>query len=141
MSKARETANITTSDQTIAGVKTFSDKPQIPNATTGTDAVNFSQVIGIGQTWQNVIASRSAGVTYTNTTGKPILVSVITTNNSNEKYLNLNINTMGAGKIGNGGWNTSSISNDIKWLIIVPPNDTYSASLTGASISDWHEYR
>ena len=30
--------------------------------------------IGVGQTWQNVTASRSAGVTYTNTTGKPIMV-------------------------------------------------------------------
>ncbi len=76
MSKARETANITTSDQTIAGVKTFSDKPQVPNASTGTDAVNFSQVIGLGQSWQDVISSRSGGVTYTNTTGKPIFVFV-----------------------------------------------------------------
>jgi hypothetical protein len=76
MSKARETANITTSDQTIAGVKTFSDKPQVPNATTGSDAVNFSQVIGLGQTWQNVTASRLKNVVYTNTTGKPICLGI-----------------------------------------------------------------
>jgi hypothetical protein len=31
--------------------------------------------IGIGQTWQNVTASRSSGVNYTNTTGRPIAVS------------------------------------------------------------------
>jgi hypothetical protein len=34
------------------------------------------QQIGVGQTWQDVRASRSAGVTYTNNTNKPILVSV-----------------------------------------------------------------
>jgi len=32
--------------------------------------------IGVNQTWQNVTSSRSNGVTYTNTTGRPIYVSV-----------------------------------------------------------------
>jgi hypothetical protein len=31
--------------------------------------------LGVGQTWQNVTSSRAAGVTYTNTTGRPIFVS------------------------------------------------------------------
>lgn len=32
--------------------------------------------LGVGQTWQNVSASRAASVTYTNTTGRPIQISV-----------------------------------------------------------------
>lgn len=32
--------------------------------------------IGIGQTWQDVTSERHTGVTYTNTTGKPIFISV-----------------------------------------------------------------
>ena len=32
--------------------------------------------LGVGQTWQDVSASRSAGVTYTNSTGRPIVVSI-----------------------------------------------------------------
>ncbi len=32
--------------------------------------------IGIGQTWQDLTASRTIGVTYTNTTGKPIFVAL-----------------------------------------------------------------
>ncbi len=32
--------------------------------------------IGIGQTWQNVASSRSSGTSYTNNTGKPIMVCV-----------------------------------------------------------------
>ena len=32
--------------------------------------------LGVGQTWQDVLGSRSQGVTYTNTTGKPITVSI-----------------------------------------------------------------
>ncbi len=35
--------------------------------------------IGVGQTWQDVSASRTAGVTYTNSTGKPIMVATRTT--------------------------------------------------------------
>lgn len=34
-----------------------------------------SGVLGAGQTWQDVTASRSVGTTYTNTTGKPIAVA------------------------------------------------------------------
>lgn len=30
---------------------------------------------GVGQTWQNVISSRSLNVTYTNSTGRPIVVT------------------------------------------------------------------
>jgi len=32
--------------------------------------------VGVGQTWTNVLASRTTGVVYTNTTGKPIMVNV-----------------------------------------------------------------
>ena len=35
-----------------------------------------SKGLGNGQTWQNVMASRADSVTYTNTTGRPILVSI-----------------------------------------------------------------
>jgi len=31
-------------------------------------------VIGVGQTWQDVIGSRVLGTTYTNSTGKPIMI-------------------------------------------------------------------
>ena len=34
------------------------------------------QGIGVNQTWQDVTASRSAGTTYTNTTGKPIMLAI-----------------------------------------------------------------
>lgn len=34
------------------------------------------QAVGEAQTWQNVTASRTAGTIYTNTTGRPIMVSV-----------------------------------------------------------------
>jgi len=35
-----------------------------------------SSGLGVNQTWQDVTADRAEGVTYTNTTGRPIYVSV-----------------------------------------------------------------
>lgn len=35
------------------------------------------QLLGVGQTWQNMLASRALGTTYTNSTGRTIFVSVV----------------------------------------------------------------
>lgn len=40
----------------------------------GSDNFDSGDVIGQNQTWQDVTLIRSAGITYTNTTGKPIFV-------------------------------------------------------------------
>ena len=47
-----------------------------PQPATGNDFVPASQVLGIGQTWQDVTGSRAKATPYTNSTGKPIVVSV-----------------------------------------------------------------
>lgn len=76
--------------QTIAGIKTFSSFPITPSSAPTTNyqvankkyvddnALSLAQAqaydLGVNQTWQNVTVSRSSGVTYTNTTGKPIFV-------------------------------------------------------------------
>lgn len=68
----------------------FTGTPTAPTAAVGTNttqlantafvktAVDAAPMIGQGQTWQNVTGSRSAATTYTNTTGRPIQVSVLT---------------------------------------------------------------
>ena len=40
------------------------------------EAIEANKGIGIGQTWQDVKDQRQAGVTYTNTTGRPIFVII-----------------------------------------------------------------
>lgn len=49
--------------------------------------------IGVGQTWQNLTANRSVGVTYTNSTGRPIAVHISVNaqnaSNSTGKYFYL----------------------------------------------------
>ena len=44
--------------------------------TTVGQKLNTSQAFGVGQSWQDVKSVRSSGITYTNNTAKPIMVSV-----------------------------------------------------------------
>lgn len=81
--------------------------------------------IGTGQTWQNVIGSRSRGVTYTNTTGKPIMVVV-------------HDNAGPAGLLVVGGVTLNRLSNYLWYTAIVPNNTTYSFS---GSFTIWTELR
>ena len=39
-----------------------------------TDAININASVGVNQSWINMTASRTAGVNYTNTTGRPICI-------------------------------------------------------------------
>ena len=52
---------------------------QFPDTTIQTTLVTD---IGVGQTWQSVVGSRSAGVTYTYSTGKSISMAVSTIGNA-----------------------------------------------------------
>ena len=80
--------------------------------------------LGVGQTWQNLTSSRASGVTYTNSTGKPILVVV---------------NTYAGTSIVDGV-TLRYIGDDSEgdWSFIVPSGSTYS--VTG-NIRSWAELR
>jgi len=92
-----------------------------------------ADVIGINQTWQNVLASRSDNVTYTNSTGKPIMVAVsynASSNGNDEFYVN---GVKIASNVLPGG-------EDITMTFIVPDGDTYKAN-TSNSFRSWFELR
>jgi|WetSurMetagenome_2_1015567.scaffolds.fasta_scaffold101344_5 hypothetical protein len=94
--------------------------------------------IGVGQSWQNVTGSRAMGTTYTNSTGKPIAVSVGTnsgTNSINYTYLYVSGLLVGADtNQGGNSWRTTVEA-------IVPNGATYSCSNSGNSYAAWHELR
>ena len=46
-----------------------------------TKALALMASVGFEQSWINVAASRTSGVTYTNTTERPVMVSIIETGN------------------------------------------------------------
>lgn len=96
-------------------------------------------LLGYGQTWQDVKGSRSSGVTYTNNTGKPIMISVIAT--GRDATVKIYVGSVLVAKqtdIYDSPDNASTGST------IVPPGSTYSvisANKWGASISSWAELR
>lgn len=88
--------------------------------------------LGVGQTWQDVTASRSAGVIYTNTTGKPIEVSIYAQANTNS--VDLFVDNVGIGAVRYGTFETLSA--------IIPSGSRYKLTSAGtATIQIWTELR
>jgi len=87
--------------------------------------------IGVGQTWQNVTASRAVNTTYTNSTGKPIFWHV-DINSSNVTPTIDGVAFQVVASV-NGNTSTSAIN------LIVPVGSTYST--TGGGITYWIELR
>lgn len=63
-------------------------------------AVNFENIypsskeLGVGQTWQNVTAQRQKDIVYTNTTNRPIIISVTGVINISSEDIQLSINNV-----------------------------------------------
>jgi hypothetical protein len=85
--------------------------------------------IGYGQTWQNVTGSRSFGINYTNSTGKPIAVSVVNAGVGATLFVDSLLM----------GYSSAGDSSGIHQLFaIIPPGSYYS--ITG-SFTTWYELR
>ena len=95
--------------------------------------------IGVGQTWQDVTASRSKYITYTNTTNKPIFVSIRLNFGTSNVGVVLRVGSVVASAISGSNFETM-------FDTIVPPGYTYSLDNVGGvqeslSISSWSELR
>jgi hypothetical protein len=96
----------------------------------GGQSLTSMSSLGYGQTWQS--PSRANGVTYYNTTGKPIIFAT-TQNNGGSPFNSVQtvngISLSAYYYTGTGG----------PGMMIVPPGGSYSAS--GATLSSWIELR
>jgi len=90
-----------------------------------------ANALGIGQTWQSLTGSRALGVTYYNTTGKPILVSIGVSGSIAPVTLTVGT-TASYAQPGN-----STIST---LFAIVPPGGSYICTYAG-SLTQWSELR
>jgi hypothetical protein len=109
------------------------------NGTTWT-SVTPAGGIGIGQTWQNVTGSRAAGVTYTNTTGKPIYISVSGGGQPSNGTMSLTVDGVLLGL--QGFQSIASGRSNATMTAIVPNNSTYRAdNVVGWSLVSWAELR
>jgi hypothetical protein len=103
--------------------------------TTAADAGSALGAIGVSQTWQNVGGSRSNGVTYTNSTGRPIMVSVTANPTSNNQSISVTVGGVSLGSVTlTAGYTAGGFQ------FIVPASTTYVVSTTG-SLGTWAELR
>jgi hypothetical protein len=107
------------------------------NGTTWTSATPAGG-IGIGQTWQDVGGSRALGTTYTNSTGKPIMVAVSLQVNG---AFNFSSATVGGVTVAQFGSSDSQNTDRNTVSFIVPDSTTYSITGAGAGLLTWAELR
>ena len=98
-----------------------------------------TEAFGVGQTWQDVTASRAKNVTYTNTTGKVILVNVCVLCTDDDDGQTVTVGGIRVGyssgyqSSGTGAWNNTI-------TFIVPNLESYVVS-GGSGIVFWVELR
>lgn len=96
--------------------------------TTGTvaagDDPRLSAVLGVGQTWQDVTASRASGVNYTNSTGRPIFVQITGRNASAQGRAYVDSVPVGGFTQSSSGTVLSTVS------FVVPSGSTYNITST-----------
>tara|TARA_Y100000114_G_C11764120_1_gene332374 strand:- start:52370 stop:53236 length:867 start_codon:yes stop_codon:yes gene_type:complete len=96
-----------------------------------------ANVLGMGQTWQDVTGSRVLGVNYTNTTGRAICVVVASTTTLNQTAVSITVDGIVVSSISvdqdaGGGFLSSSA--------IVPAGSVYSATVA-PGLNYWRELR
>ncbi len=89
--------------------------------------------LGVEQTWQDMTSQRQKGVTYTNTTGRPIMISVALSGHS-DPSTSIYVNGVRASF-------STSTGHTVCHNLIVPNNHTYKAGNNGTDIVLWSELR
>lgn len=126
---------------TLAGGLTGNAIIGIPNGGTGAGTAERAGsnlgAIGVGQTWQNLTTSRTIGATYTNTTGRPIMVYVRA--NWSYQFNARLIATVGGIEVASFGAHTDSATVNF----LVPAGTAYQVTVVGtsATIGYWAELR
>ncbi len=91
--------------------------------------------VGVGQTWKDMSGSRTVGVAYQNTTGKPIIATIYATQGNNETDMQVSMNGsswLSMGKLGHpSAWGTTI-------TLIIPPLWFYRVQ---RAFNTWMELR
>lgn len=138
----RATVTLTCMLANIWIITSMTGQPIVKPASSANQAVAMSQVVGLGQTRQDLTASRAAGTNYVNSTGKPIIVHVnaqaTIANNSATLTPTVGGQIQPASVVysvaANSGWMVTS-------LFVVMPGESYSIALVQATLNKWIEIR
>lgn len=124
-------ANVLATSPTLVTPNLGTPSAVVLTNATGT-ATSLDAGVGASQTWQIVTGSRAFGTTYTNSTGKSIMVFISCSGSG------INTITVGGVAIGSFQANSSAVNSNASF--IVPAGATYVVS-TGATLAKWSELR
>ena len=95
--------------------------------------------IGVGQTWQDMTSERASGTDYINDTGRPIMISLYTTqNNSTDRKLEIFVDSLLVYR-GHMGTSTTTGAEGFGATSIIPAGSTYC--VTFGELQSWFELR
>ena len=130
------TTGITTTELSTASIRTSSEGyASALDTELATALWAIAGMLGAGQTWQNMSGSRSPGVVYTNTTGRPIMVNITFNPTGSTASVSVAGVQVGATTTVSGYSNYQTIS------FIVPTGNSYQSSNIAGSINYWAELR
>lgn len=122
-------------NESIGGVKTFTSKPKVPAGATGDEVPQAQEIFGNAQSWQTV--TRTSGVTYTNSTGKPIIVQAYGQAANTSGYIRSTIDGNTASWSAYYAFATPLLGSSI----VVPNGSTYTIEWANMSSLAVREYR
>ena len=97
--------------------------------------LNISNALGVDQTWQDLTSSRSSGVTYSNTTTKPIQIAVTIMDDGSSGSQPVTIIISGIST------SIRNLTQDTVFSYIIPVGGTYRFDITTNTIHKWMELR
>jgi len=121
-------------DKAAISGQTFSGDVSAPNLS-GTNTGDGALAIGVGQTWQDVTSSRSSGVTYTNSTSKPITAAVSVRDSGGGDPANAFV---GATRV---IYNYNVDDHGESFTFIIPAGSTYRCDYGANPLQSWVELR
>lgn len=130
----------------VAGHGQFWVKNDTPNTPWFTDDAGTDHSLlglGVGQTWQDLTASRSANTSYQNTSGKPIQVSIYARNSAVNIAFAFQASTDGSTwvDVANGTTNNADAAN-VSIQAIIPDDHYYRFTATSSYTElNWSELR
>lgn len=104
-----------------------------------TTGITISDPIGVNQTWQNMTSSRALSTDYTNSTGRPIQVSVGVYYTYDGTPISIVVDGVSFFSLRTYGGGGVAATIDYPLSFIVPAGSTYK--VTGGAIRGWFELR
>lgn len=124
-----------TGNELIGGVKSFSSRPKVPAGATADEVPQAQEIFGKAQSWSTV--SRTPGATYTNSTGKPILVQLYGTTSNVAGFLAISVD----GALASIASYSATSGAALGVNAVVPSGSTYGLTVNSMATAVVREYR